>query len=289
MKLVQATCACGFQTHKARSGYHYHQWWFPVFSSTKSQLSDIELSLPEEDRDRLSQFDHQAYLDLPDRSIESKQKMREDCEEHRRSVHEAFVNSQLEEFREAYANSDESTFNPLCGDALMCPVCRKRSLILRQVEVLAFCHPDCGHEYRWEDSEEKGCPRCDYRPHRFKIVTSGKKSKTASTKGYCDCASTCELDSHVDGFCPKCGKLPVSYEVDGVSRCGMHHETMLPYRMPTNIFFVEPLARWVQGQFPNAKIYGDAAAQEESIQGRFCPSCEADHQRWLRANVEDYP
>lgn len=287
MKLVQATCECGYQTRKARSGYHFHQWWFPVFSSAKSQLSDIQLTLPEEDRERIDHFSHQAYMNLPDRSAESKRVMHEECKAFTQSVHDAFVNAMLEEVQESQVDAEESVFDPPPGEVFTCPGCKKRSLVLGQVEVLAYCQKECGHEYRWDDSEVKGCPQCNYRPHRFKIMSHQTEKSGVPTLGACECSSMTESESYVDGFCPKCGALPYAYSTGPRHFCGMHHERMLPYRVPSNLFFVEPSARWVERLFPNAKFWGDAAPEEDSFSGRFCPSCEAHHQRWLQENKED--
>lgn len=284
MKLVQATCECGYQTRKARSGYHFHTWWFPVFSHTKSQLTDVELSLPEEDRMRILDYEHQLYRQLPDRSNESKWAMHEQCKEYTQSVHDAFVGSMLEELQESHADSEESVFNPPCGKAFKCPGCMKKSLELRQVDVLAYCHAECRHEYLWDDSEMHGCPRCNYRPHRFKVVPLHEDETAVPTLGSCECSSTTESQSYIDAYCPKCGSLPTAYRVSQKYFCGMHHERMLPYRVPSNLFFVEHSARWVENYFPNAKFWGDAAPEEDSFSGTYCPSCEADHKRWLQEN-----
>lgn len=287
MKLVQATCDCGYQTHKARSGYHFHQWWFPVFSHATAKLSDVELKLPEEDRMRILEFEQELYHEFSDHSWETKQEISQKSDEFTQSIHQAFLRSELEEYQPSSFDSAEATFDPRCGDVFTCPGCRKNSLQLRQVEVWAYCHRDCKHRYRWNDSETDGCPKCEYRPHRFKIVAPDASNMTSPTFGRCACDSITESESSSDGYCPRCGCLPKTYQVNQKHFCGRHHERMLPYQMPAKYYFIDSPQSDVERLLANAKLFGEAISPEEGVPSWFCPSCETDFRRWRKENADE--
>lgn len=62
MKLLRATCDCGFQTQKARCGYHFHKWWFPVLARQTGQLHDVCRSLPDDQVDQIQLSKVQASV-----------------------------------------------------------------------------------------------------------------------------------------------------------------------------------------------------------------------------------
>lgn len=146
MKLLRATCDCGFQTQKARCGYHFHKWWFPVLARQTGQLHDVCRSLPDDQVDQIQLSKVQA------------------------SVHHGpFVETVTRELIEQYASRDEEVFDPGISERFLCPECSRSTLRIIPVRVTALCKTDCGHEYQWHDSEERGCPLCSYRPHRFRV------------------------------------------------------------------------------------------------------------------------
>jgi hypothetical protein len=129
-----------------------------------------------------------------------------------------------------------------------------------------------------------GCPKCGDRPHRFQTDHERPFVNHPRTTCWCPCSCSTDSTSHVDGYCPKCGRLPDEYQVDGVVFCGIHHERLRPYDLPADFLFAETESRRVAQQFPNAKLWGDASANEEIRPGSYCPACESDHQRWLESH-----
>ena len=257
MKLVRATCECGFHTQKARDGYHFHKWWFPVLVRETGQIHDVNRSLPDEQVDRIQL---------------SKVKASE--------IHSPFLDSITRDLLAEYANKDDELFAPAIGDTFRCPNCSNNTLRIVAVLVTAFCNTDCGHEYQWHDSEEPGCPRCNHRPHRFRIEAEDEFTRNDRTFSHCPCSSSMDSASHADAYCPKCGELPVRYHVNNQSYCGIHHTPMAPYSAPSNFLFIEAAARWVSDRFPNAKLWGNSEA-DDSLPSTYCPTCESDHQVWL--------
>jgi len=262
MKLLRATCDCGFHTQKARQGYHFHRWWFPVLVRSTGQLHDVSRCLPEEQVDQIQL---------------SKVKASE--------LHGPFLESVMRELVAEYASKDGEVFEPAIGDKFRCPKCSNSTLQMASVYVTAFCKTDCGHEYQWHDSEERGCPLCSHRPHRFRVDSEDEFASVGRTISHCPCSSSMNSASYADAYCPKCGELPVSYHVNSQSFCGMHFVQMKPYQAPRNFIFIEAPARWVADQFPNAKLWGDSNA-DDSLPFTYCPICESHHQTWL-ATEED--
>lgn len=260
MKLVRATCECGFSTRKARAGYHFHQWWFPVLNSEDGVLTDVSRSLP---GDQVSQI---QLSKVPAADL-----------------HVPFIESVICELIDQFASRPESAFNPEIGASFRCPQCEQEKLSLAQVDVIADCKSGCGHEYRWDDSEQQGCPKCEHRPHRFQVDFEPRLKSLPRTTSFCPCSSTLESAIHSDAFCPKCGGLPDAYLVNEASYCGMHHTRLQTYRLPRNWLFILTSSRWVGDRFPNAKLWGDAL-DNDAIDGLFCEQCEETHQLWIHEN-----
>src|SRR5206468_5430499 len=143
--------------------------------------------------------------------------------------------------------------NPDIGSMFPCPQCGRDTLRIDQAYVTAFCRSDCGREYQWHDSEQQGCPKCNHRPHRFAVDTDATFVGQCRTESFCPCSSSLDSVSHLDAYCPKCGHVPNSYQTDGHSFCGIHHEWLRPYQAPENFLFIETASRWVADRFPNAK------------------------------------
>jgi hypothetical protein len=257
MRIVRAICACGFHTRKARAGYHFHQWWFPVLDTSTGHLTDHSRSLPEE------------LVDLI--------QLGKACAD---ELHRPFTESVTQQLLRKYADRPDTAFNPDSGTMFACPKCRGGTLRVEQVKVTAICKGDCGHKYQWRDSEQHGCPRCSYRPHRFSADAEPIFRGEARTESFCPCSSSMDSASPDDAYCPKCGQLPRSYRTKGLALCGIHHEAMRPYRVPGNFLFIEPPSRWALDRFPNAKLWGDADSDDSAVTW-YCPSCELEHQRWL--------
>lgn len=257
MKLLRAICECGFNTRKARAGYHFHQWWFPVLNTTTRQLTDLSRSLPENQVDLIQ--------------------LSKVCAD---ELHQPFIESATKELLGEYADQPYSAFNPGIGSTFTCLKCGQGTLRIDQVQVTAFCKSDCGHEYQWHDSEEHGCPKCNHRPHRFGADIEAKFAGQGRTESFCPCSSSMDSASPLDAYCPKCGQLPVSYKTNGHTFCGIHHETLRPYQVPGNFLFIETSSRGVADRFPNAKLWGDADSDDAAV-ASYCPTCELEHQGWL--------
>lgn len=263
MKILRATCECGFRSRKARAGYNFHQWWFPVLDTSTAQLTDRSRSLADD------------LVSLIQRS-----KARAD------ELHRVFVKPATQDLASEYADQPRFTFNPEVGSTFRCCNCGREALRIEQEKVTAFCRTDCGLEYQWHDSEQLGCPKCKSRPHRFLADTDANFDGQDRTESCCGCSASMDSASHVDAFCPKCGQLPNHYETKGLSFCGLHHERLHPYHIPGNFLFIEIASVRVANRFPNAKLWGDANT-EDSLEGSYCPTCELEHQRWLATEAAD--
>lgn len=287
MKLVQASCDCGFITQKARAGYHFHQWWFPRYAIATGALTDVYRSLPDNDHKRIDQHSIDLFAAIPHTDLAGRREVSADCQRLLNDVHSTFITREFKLLSEQYASQNEVVFNPAVGDELQCPRCGRKKLSLVQVKVIASCKADCGQEYPWRDSEEIGCPKCGYRPHRFRTEIEDSFVGQPRTICSCPCSSTVDCTSHVDGYCPKCGRLPNTYRIGGKPFCGMHHQPMQQYHAPGNFLFIESESRCAASQFPNAKFWGDAPHADDGIALPYCPRCESDQQRWLRSQVPD--
>jgi hypothetical protein len=285
MKLVRAVCDCGFTTRKARSGRHFDQWWFPLYCTTTGALTDVLCALPAEDRKRIDRLSLDAFVQIPRDDNDGRREASARIERQTRRIREEFFESRRRLFDQEYAVQRPYKFDPRPGTVLDCPSCRNKTLTVEQVAVEAHCKSDCGHRHQWPDSEAAGCPKCGHRPHRFRTEIEPRLAGLPRTTCSCRCSSSTDCVSHGDGFCPKCGELPVVYETGGEHFCGIHHEPMLPYRVPANFLFVETDSRWVAEQFPNAKLWGDAPGGTGCVPGLCCTACESDHQRWLERPV----
>jgi hypothetical protein len=258
MKLLRASCECGYHSRKCRSGYHFHQWWFPVINTLTGELNDVLCALSDEQVD-LIQLSKVKAVEL----------------------HQPFIEGETRQLSLYYADKADVVFNPGIGNIFTCPKCQKQSLCLSHVHVTAICKVDCGHQYSWPDSEEIGCPVCSYRPHYFEVDTELSINEHDRVTSYCGCSSALKSTSHTDAYCPKCGKLPSSYQKNGVSYCGKHHTTKLDYFAPRNFMYY--LIEAPLDQFPNAKFWGNAE-NDDSIASKYCSKCETEHHTWLRIN-----
>lgn len=259
MILIRATCDCGFHSKKARLGYHFHKWWFPIFHRLTGDLQDICRALPETQVDQIQLSKISAH-----------------------KLHEPFITNAIQELIQQYEQLKDHVFNPAIDELFDCPRCNKLTLRILQVHVTAFCKDECGYEYQWKDSEERGCPRCNYRPHHFRSDEEQIFDQAPRTMSACRCSSYMDSALHQDAYCPKCGELPVSYRYNDLSICGKHHLTMQPYKMPGNFLFTQPFDIWGKYDTPNAKHWGDSNA-DDAITSSFCTACEEELQAFLEA------
>lgn len=269
MKLVKATCPCGFATHKARWGRHCWQWWFPTYDVRTGQLAEEYFQLPEDERRRLWTTCTSEEIAARCREVEA------ESTDRLRRRYEASASVGLVLFINEHDFSDAQ---------LLCPRCHQNNLRLRQVVVWANCRTDCGHRYRCADSEERGCPICGHRPHSFEIEEEPAAHGSSGCVCWCGCSSHTVCRSHEDGICPKCGNLPSGYEREGIPYCGLHHRRLIPYRMPANFLFIEPVCRGETHRFPHAKIWGESSEGKESVQGGYCESCESARREWMKTH-----
>src|SRR5262245_11623396 len=116
MKLLRAICECGFSTRKARVGYHFHQWWFPVLDIGAGQLTDLSRSLPKDQVDLIQ--------------------LSKVCAD---ALHQPFIESATKELLSEYIDRPHAAFNPDIGSAFGCPKCRQGTLRIAQVQVTAIC------------------------------------------------------------------------------------------------------------------------------------------------------
>ncbi len=260
MKLVKASCPCGFVTNKVRWGYHYFQWWFPMFDIKTGRLIEESFVLPEDEQRQLMTRGTRAEIGA--RCAEVEREIIEQLRARRSPDVLLFIDQQ---------DTDETP--------LLCTRCHKKTLRLLHVIVWANCRTDCGNRYPWTDSEEQGCPTCSHRPHSFEIEGEGEISERCVC--YCRCSSRTVCRSYEDGYCPKCGSLPSSYELNGIASCGLHHRQMIPYRLPSGFLFMEPGCRSASHRFPHARIWGEAAPNTDAIEGGYCESCDAMRNEWL--------
>ncbi len=287
MKLLRASCACGYRTRKARSGNHYYQWWFPVFNTAAGTLSDVLAALPQEDRERIDLRNFDIYMQTPRDDMPRRREMSLAMQAFDDEVSSNFITRETIALRNHYSADETCIFDPPLAATFFCPQCGGETLSLKQVSVIAFCKTGCAHEYQWLDSETAGCPKCGHRPHRFQMEHEFEYSSFPRTICGCACSSSTDCLSHIDGYCPKCGNLPADYEVGGVHFCGRHHEPFVDYRCPSNFLFIEADSRWAAARFPNAKLWGDARSGDESMPGSYCVTCESDRLRWLESHAEE--
>lgn len=284
MILIHGVCDCGARTRRVRSGYHQQQWWFPLLSSEQAVLSDVVVKFSADDRELYSQLSSEVAQQSDEKPLD-RTAAREALEEQQEAFEEAFIRVERAILQERWETSGEYLFDLRVSEVLDCSGCLNHSLTIHQVRVRAICGPDCGNKYDWNDSEHSSCPQCQQRPRQFVLGNLRSASSPGAVVGQCQCGSEIVTDAIEDGYCPLCGALPTAYLTRGREFCGRHHERMLPYRSPQDIFFIDAPARWSSELFPNAKLWGDVAKTEHGVAALFCPSCEADHQRWLRENV----
>lgn len=214
MKLIRASCQCGYATNKSRSGYHFEQWWFPLFSRKQGVLSDITITLPSKESKQIVDQEWELYRNTPRDDQQARRIATAKMRAIRNDVYQTFIDTQMRILENEYHTDQDSCFNPPLKTAFHCPHCSNNTLILDQVKVIAFCKTDCVHQYQWPDSEEQGCPKCGYRPHKFLTESEPQYSNQARTICNCPCSSSLDCHSHLDGYCPKCGSLPDSYSTD---------------------------------------------------------------------------
>lgn len=288
MKLVRCVCRdCGFETEKARIGYHAWKWYFPVYATQRGQLTDEECVLPDSAHKRINSLTMELYTRDVRKNPVARAAASQKISELTTDVYAQFIRSEHERLKKAYAGS---SLLCLLTDELVqveadCPKCNTASLELRQVVAMAYCKPDCGHEYTWLDSEEKGCPQCEYRPHGFATEVEPRYADQPRIQTACPCSSTMISGASLDdAFCPKCGALPTSYVENEKTYCWKHREQQHPYRLPGWIFF-SPIPEYAR-LFENAKIYGDAEPEEDSLPASYCESCQRELQAWLKENPD---
>jgi len=256
-----------------------------LFSTATGELTDVSCALPLDDRKRIDQLTIDLFSEIPyaDKAARRAASLRVNWMSD--ELQASFVARETNALRAEYAGRSECCFDPPPESTFRCPRCRNGSMRLNPVQVIARCKAECGHEYRWLDSEDRGCPNCGYRPHAFRTESEERFAGRRRTVCYCPCSTSTDCVSHQDGFCPKCGSLPDSYVVDDACFCGMHHELMLPYFAPGNFLFIESESRWVADRFPNAKHWGDAPDVSHSAPSSYCASCESDHRHWRQLHV----
>jgi hypothetical protein len=287
MKLLRASCPCGYRTRKARSGYHHDRWWFTVFSLTTGKLDDVLAELPADGRQGI----HREQFEIYDRTPRDDKAARREALAKMQAlddeIHSKFIERTTIALHSKWQSDDTVIFDPPPSTAFACPRCRKDTLVLKQVSVIAYCKTGCEYKYEWCDSEVGGCPKCGYRPHRFQTEHEDEFAAHPRTTCWCPCSSSTDSISHVDGYCPKCGNLPDAYDVAGGHFCGKHQELMRTYKHSGNFLVIETDSRWVEDQFPNAKLWGDAGVSVDSIDSFYCASCESDRQRWLESHADN--
>ena len=287
MKLLRASCPCGYRTRKARSGYHHYKWWFPVFRFDDASLFDVRTALPGDQRNRLDKHQIDLYHQTPRDDKEARREASAQMRAFDDRVRNEFINRAKKELGNQYKSDDSRHFDPPVETSFSCPQCKKHTLTLRLASVIAFCKTGCEQVYDWVDSEMSGCPECSRRPHRFKTECETEFSGKQRTICCCPCSSSTDCISPHDGYCPKCGNLPDTYFVDNVNHCGKHHERLIEYNCPANFLFIETDSRWAAHQFPNAKHWGDAKLDSNGHPNSYCVSCESDHQSWLAKQPVD--
>lgn len=260
MKLLRVICHCGFHSRKARSGYHFHQWWYPVLDLQTGSLTDLAYKLPEE---------HANLIQLS-------KVTKSDADE----IHRQFAIATSCELRNRFSGQADTTFDPEIGSVHRCPSCSRESLRLEQAYVVAHCKLDCGHEYQWHDTEQHGCPKCNHRPHRFSVDMEESFQGAKRVRSGCRCSSGLDSVSHLDAYCPKCGALPVVYEITGAEYCGKHHVVMETYLAPSNFLFISTVGLPPYDLFPRCKPWGDAGEGDEGEPMKFCPICEGECEQW---------
>ena len=231
MKLVRAQCPCGFATRKGPCrGYHFHQWWFPVYCQTTGCLTDAARSFPANECKEFDRMSCEVLVRIPHDRNEQRNALAQ-IEARCMRQHELFIASATRALQVEYANRPDHVFDPPCDARLNCPQCRNETLCIERVVAMAHCK--CGLEYEWPDSEAAGCPQCGHRPHRFRTEHEpADLPRTPERSPACRCSSSLDSISHVDAFCPKCGELPETYNLGDKSYCGVHHEPLHAYRVP---------------------------------------------------------
>lgn len=287
MILVRATCICGFHTRKARSGFHFDRWYFPLLNLRTFELSDLEVPFPESERKRIKELNSIDFKATVDRGREARNQAAARMAKREKDAQRQYILSKKPQLKTQYENDPEVAFDP-AQEGFTCPECGKKDGVrIQQVKAIAVCRLDCGHEYIWPDSQHSGCPLCGHRPHRFKTETEPEFADLPRIESACGCASTLVSGSHVDAYCPKCGRLPGAYRLDDVNMCGKHHIPMKQYKLRSNFLFISTFGGPPRHLFPNAKLFGDASDFDDAFLDSYCPQCEDESHQWELQHLDD--
>ncbi len=269
MKLVRASCQCGFSTNTVRWGYHFLEWWFPTYDVRTGRLAEEHFRLPDDEQRRLMS---KCTTD--------------EIAARRRGVEEELTGRLRERYR--VNNLDNNSLiideRDRTEAKLLCSRCHRTTLKIQQVIVWANCRTDCAHRYQWIDSEELGCPICSHRPHSFQIEDNSSGSAMQPDICSCGCSSYITCCDHEDCFCPKCCKRPTGYEHNGIAYCGLHHRQLIIYKIPLNFLLMTAYHCRDSDLFPNAKLFGEARDGEESLQCGYCDRCEVARCEWMASH-----
>jgi hypothetical protein len=83
--------------------------------------------------------------------------------------------------------------------------------------------------------------------------------------------------------CPKCGKHPTRFSIDGEWSCWIHRRKLLPYAAEANALFIHYW--WCNTRdrfsFPNAKLFDPGPNPRETIEMDYCVKCQELYANWL--------
>ena len=246
-----------------------------------STLADVSATLRDDEQEHIRNYEIDLYHRTPRDDRAARREASTRMSAFAAQVRTDFLTNAIVELQREYESDVFAHFNPPVGSAFLCPHCNRQTLVLKQASIIACCKTGCDHTYDWSDSALSGCPKCNHRPHRFRVEVEAEFSDENRTTCWCRCSSSVDCISHLDGYCPKCGELPQSYDADGFTYCGIHHERLVGYKCPAEFLFMETASRWVAHRFPNAKLWGDAEPSSDGLATSYCISCEIDHQCWL--------
>jgi hypothetical protein len=75
--------------------------------------------------------------------------------------------------------------------------------------------------------------------------------------------------------------MPISYVVDGVENCWLHHAPLVDtYPVSDCHFFTTYAWRGHESKFPLAKLYEASPGEQTSGSMAFCPDCQKEYERW---------
>jgi hypothetical protein len=89
--------------------------------------------------------------------------------------------------------------------------------------------------------------------------------------------------------CPKCQRVPSTYEVDGEVHCWLHREKMLSrYPVPSNFLFCVYAWWGHEEQFPNARLFSGGSEEDAYCMSPYCQECQRVYEKWSSAFLREY-